>query len=249
MKQNKKSLTFLIISLLILIAVIFLPKNSSFDKNELETTVPENDTSEESINTSDSDKELFYVESVSDEMKAYMTGKSFTENDNISFDELRHVVVHYIDFTGRKQYGELIVNKEAADDVAAIFKELYDNLYPIEKIKLIDEYNGDDNASMADNNTSCFNYRMIEGTNVLSDHALGLAIDINPLYNPNIKTIPEGIEVSPQNASGYADRNMDFPHKITHDDLCYTVFTKYGWQWGGDWDSPIDYQHFYKPLN
>ncbi len=249
MKQNRKSLTFLLISFLILIVLILFSKQGNISVEESGLPDAEETTANEQNDMNDTSEELFYVEPISDTMREYMTGKSFTENENISFDDLRHVVVHYIDFTGRKQYGELIVNKEAADDVAAIFKELYDNLYPIEKIRLIDEYNGDDNASMADNNTSCFNYRMIDGTNVLSDHALGLAIDINPLYNPYIRVSQEATEILPGNASEYVDRNMDFPHKITHEDLCYTIFTKYGWQWGGDWDSPVDYQHFYKPLS
>ena len=94
--------------------------------------------------------------------------------------------VRYYDFEGEIQTGELICNKGIAQDLVEIFYELYLNEYQIEKIRLIDEYGGDDTASMEDNNTSCFNYRVVDGTTSLSKHALGCAIDINPFYNPYV---------------------------------------------------------------
>ena len=110
---------------------------------------------------------------------------------------------------------------------------------------MIDEYDGDDLASMEDNNTSCFNYRPVEGTSSLSKHALGLAIDINPFYNPYITYNKDGSEkVSPANASAYADRTSSFPYKIDENDLCYQLFKEHGFTWGGHWNSCKDYQHF-----
>lgn len=190
----------------------------------------------------------FYHEPVSEELQVYMSGKSYKQNNDISFDNLRHVVVSYIDFNGNTALGELIVNSAVADEVVEIFKELYDCAYPIEKIRLIDEYNGDDDLSMSDNNSSCFNYRNIDGQDVLSDHSYGLAIDINPLYNPYVRTGMDQRNVLPVNGQAYADRTAEFPYKITHDDECYKIFTSHGWLWGGDWDGTIDYQHFYRKL-
>ena len=125
--------------------------------------------------------------------------------------------------------------------------ELLEKHYETKVILLIDEYDGDDLASMEDNNTSCFNYRPVEGTSSLSKHALGLAIDINPFYNPYITYNKDGSErVSPANASASADRTASFPYKIDENDLCYQLFKEHGFTWGGHWNSCKDYQHFQK---
>ncbi len=101
---------------------------------------------------------------------------------------------------------------------------------------------------MADNNTSCFNYRTVSGKSKLSNHSYGCAIDINPLYNPYVRTRDGKVLVSPQNAGEYADRSADFPYKIDREDLCYRLFTEHGFEWGGAWNSSKDYQHFEKKL-
>ncbi|MBR5116787.1 MAG: M15 family metallopeptidase, partial [Lachnospiraceae bacterium] len=99
-------------------------------------------------------------------------------------------------------------------------------------------------ASMIANNTSCFNYRTVAGSSNLSRHALGLAVDVNPLYNPWINYKGDGTyTVSPPEAADYADRSKDFAHKISTDDLCYQLFRDHGFYWGGNWNNP-DYQHF-----
>jgi len=96
---------------------------------------------------------------------------------------------------------------------------------PLKKLLLIDEYGGDDDLAVADNNTSCFNYRVVAGSTKLSRHALGLAIDINPFYNPYV-TYPDGVKhSSPPGSEPYADRSVDFPYKIGgKDDLCLQLF-------------------------
>lgn len=104
----------------------------------------------------------------------------------INYGDLCYLTVLHYDFEGQVQTGNLICNYGIAQDLLEIFYELYQNEYQIEKIRLIDEYDGDDTASMEDNNTSCFNYRVVDGTDSLSKHALGCAIDINPLYNPYV---------------------------------------------------------------
>ena len=99
---------------------------------------------------------------------------------------------------------------------------------------------------MEDNNTSCFNYRVVSGKTTLSNHSYGLAIDINPFYNPYVRTKDGETLVSPEHAGAYADRSADFPYKIDEDDLCFQVFTNHGFTWGGNWKSVKDYQHFEK---
>ncbi|MCI8937212.1 MAG: M15 family metallopeptidase [Lachnospiraceae bacterium] len=170
----------------------------------------------------------------------------------ISYDDLRYLNVLYYDFDGNVQAGELICHKGIAQDLVEIFYELYLNEYQIEKIRLVDEYGGDDTASMLDNNTSCFNYRVVDGTDSLSKHALGCAIDINPFYNPYVVFNKDGngeTYISPEGSEIYADRSKDFPYKIDESDLCYQLFKAHGFTWGGNWNSSKDYQHFQKVVN
>lgn len=194
--------------------------------------------------------EAFYYEPLSEELKERITGISFPAEDNgdlaISYEDLRYVHILHYNFDGMSTEGELICNKFIADDLLDIFYELHRNEYQLERVRLIDEYDGDDTASMEDNNTSCFNYRVVDGSTSLSKHALGLALDINPFYNPYV-TYPNGqIRISPKGSEPYADRDSDFPYKIDEDDLCYKLFTEHGFTWGGNWNSLKDYQHFQK---
>ena len=193
--------------------------------------------------------EDFYYEPLSEEIKNRITGISYPADDNgnlgITYDDLRVHILHY-NFDGMSTEGELICNTYIADDLLDIFYELHRNEYQLERVRLIDEYNGDDTASMEDNNTSCFNYRVVDGTTNLSKHAMGLALDINPFYNPYV-TYPNGsIRISPVGSEPYADRTADFPYKIDENDLCYKLFTEHGFTWGGNWNSLKDYQHFQK---
>lgn len=192
----------------------------------------------------------FYYESLSEELKAYITGKSYPDTDaaaEIGYDDLSYVHILYVDFNGGTEAGELICSRTIAEDLTEIFYELFTAEYQIEKIRLIDTYRGDDLASMADNNTSCFNYRPVAGSEKLSKHALGLAIDINPLYNPYVRyTTDSGQFVSPEEGEAYADRSKEFPYKIDSSDLCCRLFLEHGFTWGGNWNSVKDYQHFQK---
>jgi len=218
----------------------------------------------------------FYCESLSDNLKRYITGVSFPQASDdfeeelsqnqsddfdstdsvrdqstmITYDDLLYVHLMHYDFDGNPAEGELICNKAIAQDLLEIFYELYQNEYRIEKIHLIDEYDGDDAASMTDNNTSCFNYRNVAGSTTLSKHALGLAIDVNPYYNPYITYNKDGsLNVAPEGATSYIDRASNFPYKIDENDLCYKLFIAHGFTWGGNWNSSKDYQHFQKNLN
>lgn len=191
----------------------------------------------------------FYYTALTDEIKARITGKSYPDTDEplqIAYEDLAYVHVLHYDFQAQVQEGELICNQSIAQDLVDIFYELYENQYPIEKIRLIDEYEANDEASMADNNTSCFNYRTVPGRTKLSNHSYGCAIDINPLYNPYVRTSGGKELISPDNAVPYADRSADFPYKIDRNDLCYKIFTEHGFDWGGAWNSSKDYQHFEK---
>ena len=128
-------------------------------------------------------------------------------------------------------------------------RQLYEANYPIERIRLVDEYDADDERSMEDNNSSSFNFRFISHTTRVSKHGLGLAVDINTLYNPYTKTVDGERIVEPVTGEPYLDREADFPYKIDHDDLCFKLFTEHGFEWGGDWEDRKDYQHFEIPTS
>lgn len=184
------------------------------------------------------------IHKIDDKIFDRIYGKSFKTDCTVSKESLRYIQVSYYGFDHSSHAGELLVNKAIADKVVKIFEELYNNKYPIEKMKLVDDYDADDETSMADNNTSCFNYRTIDGSDTLSNHSLGLAIDINPLYNPYVRSGRTERSVLPIEGEKYADRSMDCPYMIHKNDVCYKIFAKYGFTWGGDWNSTKDYQHF-----
>lgn len=180
-------------------------------------------------------------------VKKQIRGKSFpVSGSKISFSSLRIVTVKYYDFKGKTRTGKLIVNKKIARRTVKIFSELYKIRYRIQRIKLVDCYHADDNKSMEANNTSAFNYRVVEGTNKLSKHGMGMAIDINPRINPCIR----GGKLEPANGRVYRTRNVKKckgkykKYMIHKNDKVYRIFKKYGFSWGGDWKTLKDYQHF-----
>lgn len=193
-----------------------------------------------------SEQDAFYVSEIPDDVFERMQGKSYKADCRVPREELRYVHILHTGFDGETKEGELVVNRAIADDVLDIFEKLYEASYPIEKVRLVDEYDADDEASMSDNNSSSFNYRCISHTNKISKHGLGMAVDINTLYNPYVKTVDGKLTIEPAGAGDYVDRDADFPYKIDHDDLCYQLFTEHGFSWGGDWTSCKDYQHFEK---
>ena len=227
-----------------------LSESITVSTNIMEESVPEE--TEEMEEESEMNPERityqdgFYYEPLSEEVKMRITGRSYPEDCPIPYEELRYVSVLYCDFQQTTQTGEIICNTPTAEDIVEIFYELYQASYPLENLRLIDEYNADDDLSCQDNNTSSFCYRTVAGSKKLSKHAQGLAIDINPFYNPYI-TYPDGIPtIKLQDTAVYADRSAEFIAKIDHDDLAYRLFTEHGFTWGGDWNSVKDYQHFQK---
>ncbi|MEG1362725.1 MAG: M15 family metallopeptidase [Lachnospiraceae bacterium] len=190
---------------------------------------------------------LFTSSRITDEIASRMKGNSYPKDCELPLSDLRYLKIHHYGFDQKVHKGELVVHKHLAHDILKIMKALYEARYPIEKMHLIDDYQGDDLASMEDNNTSCFNYRRVANSSTLSNHAKGLAIDINPLYNPYVRIRNGKTHVEPASALLYVDRNASFSYKITEDDLCCKLFKQYGFTWGGDWTSCKDYQHFERP--
>ncbi len=192
----------------------------------------------------------FFASAISDAVFGRMKGKSFKEDCTVPRKDLRYLKVLYCGGDGKSYVGELVCHKEISQDLLEIFRELYDHAYPIERMVLVDDYDGDDLKSAAANNTSCFNYRIAAGdSGNLSYHALGKAIDINPLYNPYIWTDQEGkVRCDPIEGEAYMDREEEYPYKIQEEDLCCRLFKEHGFLWGGSWQGgEKDYMHFSKP--
>ena len=190
------------------------------------------------------DCEGFWISEIDDATFARIKGKSYKDDCPIPLEDLRYLHVLYKDLKGVTHGGELICNVYIASDVLDIFSALFLADYPIERVRLVDEYNADDETSMRDNNSSCFNFRFISHTTKISKHGLGLAVDINTLYNPYVKTVDGKLIIEPATAEEYTDRSKSFPYKIEKGDLCYKLFTEKGFEWGGEWKTVKDYQHF-----
>ena len=191
----------------------------------------------------------FYITEITDEIFQRIYGKSFKEDCTVPREDLRYLHVLHVDLDGNVHEGEMIVNYHIAEDVLDIFRQLYEAGYPIERMRLVDEYNAEDEASMEDNNSSAFNFRFISHTTRVSKHGLGLAVDINPLYNPYTKVVDGERIIEPITGEPYLDRDADFPYKIDENDLCYKLFIEHGFEWGGAWEDRKDYQHFEIPTD
>jgi len=155
-------------------------------------------------------------------------------------ENLRLVDVYYYGFDEKIHKGQLIVHKDVVLDVIEIFELIRESRFPIGKVVPISKYGWSDENSMKDNNTSAFNYRFISGSRVISNHAAGLAIDINPALNPYIKngnSLPENCVYDTTKVG-----------TISASSELVKEFKQRGWQWGGDWKSLKDYQHFEKKL-
>jgi len=186
--------------------------------------------------------DCFAAEPLSDATFRRMQGKSWKAGCTQQRSDLRYLRLLHRNADGQVQRGEMVVNRQIAERVVRVFRRLYEANYRIERMVLVDDYDANDERSMQANNTSAFNFRFVKGTRRVSKHGRGLAIDINPRYNPCVK----GQKVEPANGRNYA-YNRDkrtFKYKIDRNDPAYRLFKAEGFSWGGDWKNSKDYQHF-----
>lgn len=164
----------------------------------------------------------------------------------VPLDDLRYLQVSFYDFEGKVQQGELVVHEKAVEDLQYIFEKLFEAKFPIQSMKIVDEFAGSDDASMSANNSSAFYARKVARTGRWSNHASGLAIDINPLINPYSK----GEFFCPKEGEQYLDHSKVVPGMITKDSYIYQLFKERGWEWGGECfierDGVVDRHHFQK---
>lgn len=191
--------------------------------------------------------QYFKSSKIDDKISERINNRSYRENSDIGLAQLRYLKLLHYNYDHQIQVGELIVNADIAGDCQKIFRELFEQEYEIEGMRLVDHFwTGDadstDIASMEANNSSAFCYRVKTNGKSLSNHALGYAIDINPVENPYVS----GDTVLPASGKAYTEREAAADHMIDSDDLCCKLFKKHGFTWGGDWKNPKDYQHFEK---
>jgi hypothetical protein len=181
-------------------------------------------------------------QSLPPEVAAEVKKYSWRSGCPVPLEDLAYLELSYLGFDGQAHLGRLIVHKSVASEVLDIFRDLFEARFPVERMELIDYYQGSDDASMADNNTSAFNCRPVTGGGGFSRHSYGLALDINPLLNPYIKADL----VLPPAGKAYVNRDQFVPGLIVEGDACHQALVSRGWEWGGGWQTRKDYQHFEK---
>ena len=172
-------------------------------------------------------------------LAARLTPTSWREGCPVPLADLRYVTVSHWTFEGTVTAGELVVHADVADDVRGVFSSLFAVRFPIRSMRLVDDFGGDDDASMAADNSSAFNCRAVTGGTAWSEHAYGRALDLNPVENPYVLDDL----VLPPPGRAFLDR-PDAPGVIHADDAVVRALAAAGWRWGGYWDRPVDYQHF-----
>jgi D-alanyl-D-alanine carboxypeptidase len=171
---------------------------------------------------------------------ARMQPSSWRPGCPVPLGDLRYLTARYWGFDHKAHTGELVVHADATIPMLHALRALWDARYPIRRMRLIDDYGGSDDASMAADNTSAFNCRLVAGTSRWSEHAYGRAIDINPVENPYVA----GSHVSPPAGRAYVDRSQPRPGVIRAGDVVVRTFAQLGWGWGGNFTTAKDYQHF-----
>ena len=174
-------------------------------------------------------------------VRARMEGVSWRGDDPRCprWDELAYLRVDHVTFDRTAGQGELVVAAALAAPVVALFRRLWELGFPIRRLRLVDDYGASDDASMADDNSSAFNFRVVAGTSVLSQHARGRAIDLNPVENPWLV----GERLVPEAGRAFADRGVLRPGMIVRPGPVVAALDEQGWEWGGDWRHALDLHH------
>jgi poly-gamma-glutamate synthesis protein (capsule biosynthesis protein) len=173
-------------------------------------------------------------------VRARMEGTSWRGDDPRCprWDELAYLQVDHVSFDGIAQ-GQLVVARAIAERTIELFRRLWQLGFPIRQLRLVDDYQAFDDASMAADNSSAFNFRVVAGSNVLSQHALGRAIDLNPVENPWRR--PD--RIVPEAGKAFLERRHVRPGMIVRPGPVVSALDEMGWEWGGDWRHAFDDHH------
>ncbi len=171
---------------------------------------------------------------------AILAESTWHEGCPVGSDELAYLTVAFWGFDDRQHTGDLIVNASVADDIVSVFERLWAARYPIEEIRVTTAADLAAAPTGDGNVTAGFVCRATRGSSTWSEHAKGLAVDVNPFLNPYRR----GDVVLPELAAHYLDRSLGAPGQIRPGDVVTEAFAAIGWEWGGDWSTLVDYQHF-----
>ena len=178
------------------------------------------------------------VRTIGPELADRMRPSTWRPGCPVPLRDLRYLRVSFVRFDGTAGYGRMVVHEEVARSVVGVFRTLYEQRFPIQRMRLVDAYGGSDDASMAADNTSAFNCRRVTGGTSWSEHSYGRAIDVNPVQNPYVA----GSTVAPPAGASYVDRSPLRKGMVTPG--VRAAFASIGWGWGGSWTTKKDYQHF-----
>jgi hypothetical protein len=165
---------------------------------------------------------------------------SWNKDCPVAAKDLRYVTVSFRGFDGLAHTGELLVNAKAADGLVTVFSKLFAAGFPIERMRISNAEQLFAPPTGDGNSTEVFACRPARGQTEWSEHAYGLAVDVNPFHNPYHK----GKVVLPELATAYLDRAQTRPGMVLPGGPVVKAFAAIGWKWGGDYRSLKDYMHF-----
>ncbi len=190
------------------------------------------------------------IEPLDDAAFTAMCGVSWHDDPRCpARDRLAAVRFAHVTMDGGVATGTLIVARALAAEVVALCARLYAIGFPLARVEPVEHHGADDARSMAADNSSAFNFRVVAGTRVLSQHAFGLAIDLNPVENPMIWPARDGEppRFVPAAATAYLDRRRLRPGMIVRPGPVTAILDELGWEWGGDWRHVADLHHIVWP--
>ena len=214
------------------------------------STTPSDDTPEEETpavieDTTSENEEPVYTSEVLNlpsELRDAMVGVTWNHDCPVHITELRLLRFSHWTFEDEVQEGSLVVAAEDASVIDGAMRAAFETKFPLESARPASDFGGDDDASMAANNTSAFNCRKVTGGDSYSQHSYGNAVDINPVQNPYVR----GTTVLPEAGKDYLVRDPSTPGLLVEDSPIVQHFLAAGWGWGGQWSSLKDYQHLSK---
>jgi hypothetical protein len=181
-----------------------------------------------------------YIATISPIPEDVLARSSWHDECPVTVDGLSYLTMTHWGFDGEVHTGEMIVNASVAEDITWVFEQLFDARFPIEQMRVIDAFEIDLPPTGDWNDTTSFVCRDAVGSGSWSQHAYGLAIDVNPFHNPYLKDDL----VLPELASYYLDRGLGQSGMITDGDVVFQAFAEIGWPWGGNWNTLKDWMHF-----
>lgn len=183
----------------------------------------------------------FQAFKLSPSLRGLISHTSWHPGCPVGLARLRYLRISYRGFDHRAHLGEMVVNASAVQGLRRVFATLFAARFPIRRMRLVDRYGGSDYASIQADNTSAFNCRDATGSSRWSEHAYGLAIDVNPIENPYVYA--NGTTTHPA-SDPYLDRSDVRPGMAVSGGTLVRAFHAIGWGWGGRWPRPTDFQHF-----